>query len=250
MKRLLMALMVALTLCGCASAADWNKPALTDTYTNFLTYLDARLDDVATGFVNAPTNPPTWTMRFNISTSKWERWNGSAWVDVASVYAISVSGNAATATNVAWSGITSKPTTTSGYGITDYTAADVLTKIKTVDGAGSGLDADLLGGSGAAAYPKTVSESSLKIVRAQVNGTTAAVTYGSGVTATRTSAGLYTISFSSAFSAQPVVVASALNLGSVVTNVYYNTDHWEVHCRTTGGAYADSTFTLIAIGPI
>jgi hypothetical protein len=29
---------------------------------------------------------------------------------------------------------------------TDYTAADVLTKIKTVDGAGSGLDADLLDG--------------------------------------------------------------------------------------------------------
>ena len=29
---------------------------------------------------------------------------------------------------------------------TDYTAADVLTKIKTVDGSGSGLDADLLDG--------------------------------------------------------------------------------------------------------
>jgi hypothetical protein len=29
---------------------------------------------------------------------------------------------------------------------TDYTAADVLTKVKTVDGAGSGLDADLLDG--------------------------------------------------------------------------------------------------------
>ena len=28
----------------------------------------------------------------------------------------------------------------------DYTAADVLTKIKTVDGSGSGLDADLLDG--------------------------------------------------------------------------------------------------------
>nr|WP_294864338.1 hypothetical protein [uncultured Pseudogulbenkiania sp.] len=44
------------------------------------------------------------------------------------------------------------PTTLAGYGITDallatsYTAADVLTKIKTVDGAASGLDADLLDG--------------------------------------------------------------------------------------------------------
>ena len=29
---------------------------------------------------------------------------------------------------------------------TDYNAADVLTKLKTVDGAGSGLDADLIDG--------------------------------------------------------------------------------------------------------
>jgi phage-related tail fiber protein len=44
------------------------------------------------------------------------------------------------------------PTTISGYGITDallsssYTASDVLTKIKTVDGSGSGLDADTVDG--------------------------------------------------------------------------------------------------------
>ena len=37
-------------------------------------------------------------------------------------WGINVTGNAATATNVAWSGVTSKPTTLSGYGITD--AAD------------------------------------------------------------------------------------------------------------------------------
>ena len=45
-----------------------------------------------------------------------------------------------------------KPTTLGGYGITDsllasaYTASDVLNKIKTVDGSGSGLDADTLDG--------------------------------------------------------------------------------------------------------
>ena len=33
-----------------------------------------------------------------------------------------------------------------------YTAADVLTKIKTVDGAGSGLDADLLDGQSSAYF--------------------------------------------------------------------------------------------------
>ena len=37
----------------------------------------------------------------------------------APTFSGSLSGNAATATNVAWSGVTSKPTTLSGYGITD-----------------------------------------------------------------------------------------------------------------------------------
>ena len=51
-----------------------------------------------------------------------------------------------------FSDLQNKPTTLKGYGITDallastYTSADVLTKIKTVDGAGSGLEADTLDG--------------------------------------------------------------------------------------------------------
>lgn len=53
--------------------------------------------------------------------------------------------------NLVWNS-NNHPTTLSGYGITDallassYTATDVLTKIKTVDGSGSGLDADTLDG--------------------------------------------------------------------------------------------------------
>lgn len=70
-------------------------------------------------------------------------------------------GAAASSHNHSWSNITSgKPSTLSGYGITDaytktesdnkyllktsYTAADVLAKLKTVDGHGSGVDADTL----------------------------------------------------------------------------------------------------------
>jgi len=45
------------------------------------------------------------------------------------------------------------------YLLNQYTAADVLTKIKTVDGAGSGLDADLLDGSQGADYAKLASPS-------------------------------------------------------------------------------------------
>jgi hypothetical protein len=54
--------------------------------------------------------------------------------------------------------IGSTPTTLGGYGITDavsvstYTPTDILTKIKTVDGTGSGLDAGLLEGQNGAFY--------------------------------------------------------------------------------------------------
>lgn len=70
-------------------------------------------------------------------------------------------GAAASSHNHSWSQITSgKPSTLSGYGITNaytktesdgkyllktsYTAADILAKLKTVDGAGSDLEADIL----------------------------------------------------------------------------------------------------------
>ena len=85
-----------------------------------------------------------------------------------------------------WTKITTgKPTTLSGYGITDaassaqgtlatnalpsasYTAADVLTKIKTVDGTTSGLDADLLDGQEGSYYaPKATTLSGYGITDA------------------------------------------------------------------------------------
>ena len=45
--------------------------------------------------------------------------------------------------SVKWTNINGKPTTLTGYGIS---ASDVLSTLKTVDGSGSGLDADLLDG--------------------------------------------------------------------------------------------------------
>jgi hypothetical protein len=61
-----------------------------------------------------------------------------------------------------------------------YTAADVLTKIKTVDGAGSGLDADLLDGQSSAYYATAASVTSEASTRA------------AGDTSTLTSAQSYT----------------------------------------------------------
>lgn len=158
--------------------------------------LPAYVDDVQE-FANLAAFPATGAagiIYLALDTNIIYRWSGSTYVDIASG-------------DVAWSDITGKPTTVSGYGITDavtltgvetltnktvtdatfsiqdetdnskkakfelsgiatattrtftlpnvngtlitdqeYTANNVLTKIKTVDGAGSGLDADLLDG--------------------------------------------------------------------------------------------------------
>ena len=63
-----------------------------------------------------------------------------------SIYTIWDSGNFTNLNQLTtrnFSDLQNKPTTLDGYNIT---ASDILTKIKTVDGAGSGLDADLLDG--------------------------------------------------------------------------------------------------------
>lgn len=72
--------------------ADWSKPTTSDTYTNVLTYIDARLDELAIQFAGAsPTNLPTNAIRWNSSTNKWEKYNGSIWVDLTTSYAVTVS---------------------------------------------------------------------------------------------------------------------------------------------------------------
>lgn len=81
--------------------ADHSKPTLTSTYTNFVTEVDARLDDLALGLDPAhitATNVPTNTLRYSSAASKWQKWNGSSWADLASTYAINVSTAAAWAT--------------------------------------------------------------------------------------------------------------------------------------------------------
>jgi hypothetical protein len=82
--------------------ADHNKPTLTSAYADFLTELDARIDDAAVGFdpaVTTVTNAPTNTIRFSSAAGKWQKYNGSTWGDLATTYAISISGNAGTVTN-------------------------------------------------------------------------------------------------------------------------------------------------------
>jgi hypothetical protein len=84
--------------------ANWNQPALTDTYANFVAYLDARLDDLAYGLdpaITTVTNAPTNSTRWNSASNRWEKFNGTSWAALSSAYAIAISGNAATATTLA-----------------------------------------------------------------------------------------------------------------------------------------------------
>jgi len=80
--------------------ANHNLPTLTSTYVNFRAELDGRLVDLAQGLdpaVTDVTNPPANAIRWSSAANLWQRWNGTSWVSLTATYAISISGNAATA---------------------------------------------------------------------------------------------------------------------------------------------------------
>lgn len=84
--------------------ADHNKPTTTSGYANFVSELDARMDDLATGMdpaVSTVTNQPVNSIRWTSAAKKWQKWNGTSWIDLADAYAISITGNAATASSAA-----------------------------------------------------------------------------------------------------------------------------------------------------
>ena len=94
--------------------ADHSKPTITSTYSNFVNELDARFDDLAVGLdpaVTSATNVPTNATRWNSASNKWQKYNGTTWVDLSTLYSINISGNAATVTNgVVTTGSYSNPT--------------------------------------------------------------------------------------------------------------------------------------------
>lgn len=76
--------------------ANWNNPTLTSTYTNFVTEVKDRDVEAAVWFEGmTPTNLPTNAKRLNTSTGRFEKWNGTAWVDAVATFtfpALSVAG--------------------------------------------------------------------------------------------------------------------------------------------------------------
>lgn len=81
--------------------ADWLLPTNSSLYTDYTSQNDARMDDLAVGLdpaVTTATNVPTNTVRWSGASSRWQKYNGTAWADLAATYQISISGNAGTAT--------------------------------------------------------------------------------------------------------------------------------------------------------
>lgn len=125
--------------------ANWQLPTTASTYVNYTTELDARLDDLAYGLDPALTtvsNVPTNAQRWTSAASKWEKFNGTSWVDLASTYSINVTtANAwatartvsltgdVTATSAGWTGsanlsiAATLPTVNSNVGTFGSTAA-------------------------------------------------------------------------------------------------------------------------------
>lgn len=84
---------------------------------------------VTAGSYGANNSIPAFTL------DSYGRVTAASTITPSGTWAISVTGNAGTASSVGWAGVTGKPTTLSGYGITDGQTTLVSgTSIKTVNG--------------------------------------------------------------------------------------------------------------------
>ena len=158
--------------------ANWNNPLLTSTYVNFVAEVRERDEDAARQFDPAhtsATNIPTNAIRWNGGTARWERWNGTAWNTLAATYAISITGNAATAT-VLQTGRTINGTSFNGSANITTTSWGTSRTI-TIGGTGKAVD-------GSAAVSWTLAE----IGAVASTGATGAAVVPAGTTAQRPTA--------------------------------------------------------------
>lgn len=134
--------------------ADFNQPALTSLYADMVNVLKDR-DISALKWLDGTTdsNIPSGAKRWNATNSYFEKFNGSTWSALTAKYMIDVDkvdgctvNDLGTSTTDLWTASKVNTALSTKLDASAYTAADVLTKIKTVDGSASGLDADLLDG--------------------------------------------------------------------------------------------------------
>jgi hypothetical protein len=69
--------------------ANWSNPQLTSTYTNFLAEVKNRDEDLALQFDGTTSsNILTNTIRWDSTASRWKKWSGTAWGELAATYAL------------------------------------------------------------------------------------------------------------------------------------------------------------------
>lgn len=112
--------------------ANWSNPTLTSLYTDVLTELKNRDVDLALQFDGtSTTNVPTGAIRWNSTINRWQKWNGSSWAELTSIYgfnAISTSGNASVSGTLT---VTGSAFLNGGGTTTTPATADNTTKIAT-----------------------------------------------------------------------------------------------------------------------
>lgn len=137
--------------------ADFGLPVLTSTYSDMVDTLKARDIDGLIWLDGATSvGLPTGAKRWNSTNNYFEKFSGSTWLPLAAKYMINVDYVDGCSVNDLGDTITDLWTASkigsmlnNKLNVLDYNATDILTKLKTVDGTGSGLDADLLDGMGA-----------------------------------------------------------------------------------------------------
>lgn len=111
--------------------ANWSNPVLTSTYTNFLAEVKDRDVDLALQFDGTTsTNLATGTIRWNSTANRWQKWNGSAWAELTTVYALTGLSTTGAATIGTTLGVTGQTTLATATATTPATA-DNNTNIAT-----------------------------------------------------------------------------------------------------------------------
>ncbi len=156
-------------------ASDFSKPLVTDGYAALLPALVTEMQDIVRGLeptaTGTHTNVPTNAIRWNQTSSKWERYNGTSWGSLPTTtdtYGINITGTAA---NIAGAGIVA--------------VANGGTGIGTLTG--------VVYGNGTAAHSAATAAQIVSVIGATAvanatNATTAAACSGNAVTATTAAA--------------------------------------------------------------
>ena len=111
--------------------ANWSNPTLTSTYTNFLSEVKNRDEDLALQFDGTTsTNLIVNTIRWDSSASRWKKWNGASWVELTSTYALtglSTTGNASIGGDLTVTGSTTLANATATTPATDNNSTAIAT---------------------------------------------------------------------------------------------------------------------------